>query len=104
MSGGSSGERSRSRGHSGLRLTPWNLFLLVPLLMLLPSLYNSDQPRLFGVPFFYWMQFAFVPVGVICVAVVYVMTRNEPRRPGDRPDRLGVDDLDSGEAGEGNQR
>ena len=94
---------SQPRSRSGLRRNPWNLLLLVPLLLLIPSLYNFDQPRLAGIPFFYWMQFAFVPVGVICVAVVYVMTRDEPVRT-DRPDRLDVDDLDSGELGEGNER
>ena len=59
--------RSRSCG-GGLRVTPWNLLLLVPFLMLITPLFNSVEPRLFGMPFFYWIQFAFVPVGVACVA------------------------------------
>ena len=49
--------------------------LLVPLLSLVTPLYNSDKPRLFGFPFFYWLQFMFIPLGVVCVAVVYVKTR-----------------------------
>ena len=61
------------------RWNPWNLLLLVPLLMLITSWFNSDQPRLFGLPFFYWYQFAFVPVGVICVGVVYAKSRGEGR-------------------------
>jgi Protein of unknown function (DUF3311) len=52
----------------------WNLLLLVPLLVLVTPLYNSDRPRLFGFPFFYWVQFLFILLGVICVAVVYVKT------------------------------
>jgi uncharacterized protein DUF3311 len=52
----------------------WNLLLLVPLLVLATPLYNSDGPRLFGFPFFYWVQFLFIPLGVICVAVVYLKT------------------------------
>jgi hypothetical protein len=60
----------------GLRWNAWNLLLLVPLLMLITPWFNADEPRLFGMPFFYWSQFAWVPVGVICVAIVYVMTRD----------------------------
>jgi hypothetical protein len=48
--------------------------LLVPLLVLATPLYNSDEPRLLGFPFFYWVQFMFIPLGVICVALVYLMT------------------------------
>jgi Protein of unknown function (DUF3311) len=59
------------------RWNPWNLLLLVPLLMLITSWFNFDQPRLFGMPFFYWYQFAFVPVGVVCVGVVYLKSRGE---------------------------
>jgi hypothetical protein len=49
----------------------WRLWLLVPLLVLMTPLYNSDEPRVLGFPLFYWVQFLFVPLGVICVAVVY---------------------------------
>ena len=88
---------SAPAGHSGFRFSPWNLLLLVPFLMLVTPWINSNEPRLFGMPFFYWSQFAFVPVGVVCVALVYAKTRNEPRTtgggsPGD------VDELDEGVA------
>jgi hypothetical protein len=81
----------------GLRWNAWNLLLLVPLLMLVTPWFNSAEPRLFGMPFFYWYQFAWVPVGVICVGIVYVMTRDEknPVAPGTAP---GVDELDEGAA------
>jgi hypothetical protein len=65
---------------SGLRFNAWNLLLLVPLLMLVTPWFNSDQPRLGGVPFFYWFQLLFVVVGVACVWIVYLMTR-KPRAP-----------------------
>ncbi|MEV0676863.1 DUF3311 domain-containing protein [Actinosynnema sp. NPDC050436] len=80
---------------SSLRWSTWNLLLLVPLLMLVTPWFNFDGPRLFGMPFFYWYQFAWVPVGVVCVGLVHVMTRNGPVVR-DKPDRLGVDDLDEG--------
>jgi hypothetical protein len=80
---------------SGIRWSNWNLLLLVPLLMLITPWFNADEPRVLGLPFFYWYQFAWVPVGVICVGLVYVMTRDQPVVKG-KPDLLDVDDLDEG--------
>jgi hypothetical protein len=84
-----------SEPKTGLRWSNWNLLLLVPLLMLITPWFNADQPRLFGMPFFYWYQFAFVPLGVLCVALVYIKTKDAPVVTG-KPDKLGVDDLDEG--------
>ena len=80
---------------TGLRWSNWNLLLLLPLFMLITPLFNVDEPRLLGLPFFYWYQFLFVPLGVACVAIVYVKTKAEPVVTG-KPDKLGVDDLDEG--------
>lgn len=57
------------------RRNPWNLLLLVPLLMLVPPWFNTVEPALFGMPFFYWYQFTWVGVGVACVAIVNATTR-----------------------------
>jgi Protein of unknown function (DUF3311) len=65
---------SGSPHHPQRRWSRWNLLLLVPLLVLVTPLYNNDRPRLLGFPFFYWLQFLFVPLGVICVGVVYLKT------------------------------
>ena len=73
MSSGSSCARPPSRPVP--RWSSWSLLLLLPLLSLVTPLYNSDKPRLFGFPFFYWLQFMFIPLGVVCVAVVYLKTR-----------------------------
>lgn len=54
----------------------WNLLLMLPLIMLLTPIFNKDEPRLFGLPAFYWYQFAFVFVGVSAVAIVYVATKD----------------------------
>ena len=91
--------RSQGTG-DGLRFSPWNLLLLVPFLMLVTPWYNAIEPRLFGMPFFYWLQFAFVPVGVVCVALVYVRTRDDRAvaAEGPPPD---VDELDEGTAAGG---
>ncbi|HEX7304229.1 DUF3311 domain-containing protein [Lentzea sp.] len=80
---------------TGLRWSNWNLLLILPLLMLITPWFNIDEPRVFGLPFFYWYQFLFVPLGVLCVGLVYVKTKDEPVVTG-KPDKLGVDDLDEG--------
>ena len=67
---------SVTSGSGGLHHSPWNWLLLVPLLMLITPIFNSDEPRLFGLPFFYWYQFLWVLVGVICVAIVYAKTKH----------------------------
>ena len=36
------------------------LWLLVPMLVLYVPLYNTIEPTLFGFPFFYWFQLAWI--------------------------------------------
>jgi uncharacterized membrane protein YhdT len=58
----------------------WHWLLLVPIVVpLLTFLYDGDEPRLFGFPRFYWMQLAFIALGVIATAIVYVKTRRRDR-------------------------
>ena len=65
---GASGQTSKDR-------TPVNWLLLVPMLLVIwPPLYNKVEPRLFGIPFFYWFQLAVIPIGVTCTALVYRAT------------------------------
>ena len=56
--------------------SPWNWLLLVPIVVpLLVPLYNDVEPTLFGWPRFYWLQLAFVALGVLSTVIVYRMTR-----------------------------
>ncbi|MFB9835634.1 DUF3311 domain-containing protein [Actinoallomurus acaciae] len=56
--------------------SPWNWLLILPVVVpLLTFLFNRDEPRLAGFPFFYWVQFAFIVLGVGCTTIVYLMTR-----------------------------
>ncbi|WP_149263583.1 DUF3311 domain-containing protein [Actinomadura sp. K4S16] len=56
--------------------SPWNWLLIIPVAIpLLTLLYNSDKPRLAGFPAFYWIQLAFIPLGVACTVLVYQMTK-----------------------------
>lgn len=69
------------RSRAGDR-SPWNWLLLIPIVVpLLTFLYNADEPRLLGFPRFYWLQLAFILLGVSTTTVVYRMTRTTTARP-----------------------
>jgi hypothetical protein len=56
--------------------SPWNWLLLIPIVVpLLVPLYNAIDPMLGGWPRFYWLQLAFVALGVLTTFAVYRMTR-----------------------------
>lgn len=56
--------------------SPWHWLLLVPIVVvLLVPLYNHVDPKLGSFPLFYWLQLAFVALGVATTALVYRMTR-----------------------------
>ena len=85
----------RNKGNA-IQFSWWNLLLLVPLLMLITPLFNTAEPALFGMPYFYWYQFMFVFVGVACVAVVFATTRNRGRTSTGRQRRSGEVDPGAG--------
>jgi hypothetical protein len=58
----------------------WYWLLLLPLLgVLIPPIYDSADPRLIGIPFFYWYQMAWIPLSVLCTVLVYRRTRGGRR-------------------------
>jgi hypothetical protein len=53
------------------------LLLLPPFVGLLwVPFYNRLDPRIGGVPFFYWYQFGWIGVSVVLTTVVYFGTRD----------------------------
>lgn len=57
--------------------SPWNWLLLpAAILPLLSFFWNSEDPRLFGMPFFYWIQLAFVLLSSLCCGIVYLKTKS----------------------------
>jgi hypothetical protein len=51
-------------------------WLLLPaLLPLVTPLYNRDEPRLFGMPFFYWFQLGLAALATAVMTTVYLVTR-----------------------------
>lgn len=62
------------------RSRAWYALLILPFVgTLLPWIYNRPAPALFGMPFFYWYQLAWVAVTAALLGIVVVMTRE----PGD---------------------
>lgn len=54
----------------------WNWLLLVPIVVpLLTTVYNRMEPRLFGLPFFYWCQLAFAFLATVVMVTVYLATK-----------------------------
>lgn len=71
----------------------------MPMVALYPPIYNRLEPRLFGIPFFYWFLMSMILLSAACTFLVYQMTRNDQsvgNTDGDQPDLLSVDALDEG--------
>lgn len=49
-------------------------------LPLAPQLYSFDQPRLGGMPFFYWYQLLWVPISAALSGIAYWLVSSEDRR------------------------
>jgi hypothetical protein len=54
-------------------VSPILLLLVVPFVAVLwVPLFNFDQPRLYGIPFFYWYQMVWIP---LTSAIIYIVLR-----------------------------
>jgi hypothetical protein len=57
------------------------VLLLAPFVgLLFPGWYARSTPKLFGFPFFYWYQFAWVIAAAAITLLVYVLTRVRDER------------------------
>jgi hypothetical protein len=62
-----------TRSGGGSRL--WNLLLLIPFFALLwVPFYNSIEPALWGIPFFYWYQFVWVFLTSALIILVHYVS------------------------------
>ena len=59
------------------------LVLLAPavVLPLLVGIYDRADPELFGFPFFYWFQFALIPLAAILTTAAFRLTQGERPPP-----------------------
>jgi uncharacterized membrane protein len=54
------------------RFRPIYLLLLPPYIALLwVGAYNRVEPTLFGIPFFYWYQLVWIPLGALLLYPIY---------------------------------
>ena len=58
-------------------LAPERPAVVVPLLV---PLYDSEDPTLFGFPFYFWFQLALIPAAVILTAIAFVLAKGADRR------------------------
>ena len=71
MSGTEQDTQTRSR-----RSRASLLLLLIPVLALIfPGIYNRETPTLFGFPFFYWYQLAWVVLATVVLGIVYKLRK-----------------------------
>jgi hypothetical protein len=71
------GGRTNDQGERNDR-SHWNWLLVVAVIVpLLTFLFNRTEPRLAGIPFFYWIQLAYIALGVIAAGLVYTMTKKK---------------------------
>lgn len=75
-------DRSRpDEVHGNPDWSPWVLLLIIPLVVpLIPAVYNTVEPTLFGIPGFYWIQLAYVPMSALFTGIVYLKTRKKVTR------------------------
>ena len=63
--------------HRPVKTVMWaRLLLLLPFIgVLWVSFYNTTEPMLAGVPFFYWYQLMWIPLSAVIIAFVYFVER-----------------------------
>ena len=68
--------------------TGWYWLLIVPFFgTFFPWIYNTRDPELIGMPFFYWYQMLWVPISVIITIFVYRATTERKRATIERESR-----------------
>lgn len=63
--------------HKPVRTVHWaRLLLLIPFIaMLWVSSYDSADPMIAGIPFFYWYQLLWILIGAVIIGFVYMLER-----------------------------
>lgn len=70
-----------SRGTRPAGRAGWYWLLILPFAgLLIPPIYARMDPVLWGVPFFYWYQFAWVILSSLVTGVVYLMTSRPDKK------------------------
>ena len=67
----------------GFRLIYLLLFLPYAAILWIPS-YNHVEPSLAGVPFFYWYQLLWIPLGALILLPIYLSEERDNTKDGGR--------------------
>jgi Protein of unknown function (DUF3311) len=73
----------RARRYSSRRdgKSRWHLLLIMPVFLPLSiPLFNRLEPRVIGIPFFYWSQFALIGFATLVTAIVHMLTKRAGNR------------------------
>ncbi len=75
---------------NGVRRSGWRwvyLLLAVPFVaMIWIGFYNRAEPAIFGIPFFYWYQLLWIPLGALLLLPVYRAEERAKRNDAHRGD------------------
>jgi ABC-type transport system involved in cytochrome c biogenesis permease component len=57
------------------------VLLLIPIVLpLLVGTYAKETPKLAGVPFYFWWQFALIIVSAVCTVIAYIVVMRVERQ------------------------
>ena len=72
----------RPQGGSSRRTWVLIVTLLAPAVVvpLLVPLYDTEDPTLFGFPFYFWFQLALIPMAVVLTVIAYSLAKGADRR------------------------
>jgi hypothetical protein len=89
-SGASPGDSRRAARARVFKVIAYALLLGECLVILIPSIYGRPTPKLFGIPFFYWFQLAWIIVGMAVTGLAYLLVlRAEAAAVSAEPDHRG---------------
>lgn len=53
------------------------MLILPAIALAFPAVYSRATPQLFGFPFFYWYQIAWILLSALLTAIVYIATEGK---------------------------
>lgn len=70
---GSRASRGEASRGAARRAIAYALLLGECVVILIPSIYGSIAPKLFGIPFFYWFQLMWIIVAMVVTGIAYLL-------------------------------
>jgi ABC-type transport system involved in cytochrome c biogenesis permease component len=77
--------------HENRRTAPTGVWVAVGVLLFIPIVlpllvgtYAKETPKLAGVPFYFWWQFALIIVSAVCTVIAYVVVMRVERERRER--------------------